>query len=136
MSETELIGLLSVIRVAYPRFYSNITLEDTKSTVALWLEMLKDDNSQDVTRAVKELICELEFPPTIADVKTRIRKYEEDRHFHEYAQKLELEEQKERLMIEAEHRNYKEPTSKPKVDASKYIKNIKQILFRSGSSDV
>lgn len=136
MERTDILKILGIIKNAYPRFYQGITISDAKDTADLWTEMFKEDNPQDIVKAVKELICELEFPPTIADVKTRIRKYKEDRQFHEYAQKLELEEQKERLMIEAEHRNYKEPTSKPKVDVSKYIKNIKQILFRGGSSDV
>ena len=136
MSETEIIGLLGIIKIAYPRFYANITVDDTKSTVALWCEMFKDDNPKDITMAVKELICELEFPPTIADIKNRIKKYDENRRFHEYAQKLELEAQKEKKMLEERHKRNEIAEEKPKADYKKHLKNIHKILYGGNKNDV
>ena len=128
MSERELVGLLSLIRVAYPRFYLNITMADTKSTVTLWYEIFKDDNSQDVTRAVKELITELEFPPTIADVKKKIEKYENDRRFIEQVKKNEEKEKQERLMLEAKYTKNKEE-AEHKVNVDEHLQNIRKIMF-------
>lgn len=131
MSENELIGLLSLIRVAYPRFYLNITMSDVKSTVALWYEIFKKDAPQDVDRAVKELITELEYPPTIADVKKRIKKYEDTRKFFDSARELEEKEKKEQLLLTQRREKAEEP--KPVVNVKEHLSKIRTILFGGGS---
>lgn len=69
MKREEVIAILGIMRTAYPRFYANMKKDELLETVDLWYEMFKDDNSLIVTSAVKKLITQLEFPPTIADVK-------------------------------------------------------------------
>lgn len=134
MERTDILKILGIIKNAYPRFYQGITMSDAKDTADLWAEMFKDDNSQDIIRAIKELICELEFPPTIADVKKRIKQYVDDRRWQEYIIKKQLEEEKEIKMLEEKRKE--EPIQKPKADVSRHIKNIRQILFGGSKNDV
>lgn len=69
MKREEVIAILGIMKTAYPRFYANMSKNQAEETIALWHEMFKSDNPLLVTNAVKKLITELEFPPTIADVK-------------------------------------------------------------------
>lgn len=128
MSEQELVRLLSVIRVAYPRFYANTTIDDVKSTVALWREMFKNDSSQDVVRAVKELIAELPYPPSIADIKNKIKSYAEAKKLVEYSKMLEENEKQERLMLKEKNGATKEKVQQ-KIDTEKYLKVIRKSIF-------
>lgn len=104
MERGSVLKILGIIKCAYPRFYQGIKAEEAKDTADLWCEMFKEDDSKDVARAVKELICTLEFPPAIADVKNKIKKYEDDRKFIEYAKHQEELEKQERLMLEEKYR--------------------------------
>lgn len=69
MTREETLIILGIIKVAYPRFYLNIKKEDANNTVDLWTEMLEDYELEVVKVAVKKLIAEMVFPPTIADVR-------------------------------------------------------------------
>jgi SOS-response transcriptional repressor LexA len=102
VSESEIAGILSLIKVAYPRFYSNITEGDVRSTISLWREMFKDENAQEVLIVVKELINELEFPPTIADIKNKLKKKKEYMELLEYAKKCEELEKQQQLRLRGE----------------------------------
>lgn len=62
------------MRTAYPRFYQNIQLSDARVAVELWYDMFKNDDAGLVKTAVSNLIQELEFPPTIADVRKAMGK--------------------------------------------------------------
>jgi hypothetical protein len=134
MERADILKILGIIKNAYPRFYQGITMSDAKDTTDLWAEMFKDDNPQDIVKAVKELICELEFPPTIADVKKRIKQYVDNRRWQEYIAKKAIEEQKEILMLEEKRKEI--PIERPKADVSKHIKNIKKILFGGNKDDI
>ena len=135
MERGDILKVLGIIKCAYPKFYQGIKVEEAKDTADLWCEMFKENDSKDVAKAVKELICTLEFPPTIADVKNKIKRYESDRRFVEYAKQQEELEKQERLMLEAKLERYVEE-GKPKVDASKYIAEMKKKLFGGGGNDV
>ena len=69
MNREQAIIVLKLLKTAYPRFYANMTKDEAENTVALWTDMFKGDNPELVLIAVKKLIGELEFPPTISDVK-------------------------------------------------------------------
>ena len=99
MTEQEIASVLSIIKVAYPRFYLNITESDVKSTITLWREMFKDDDKKEVMIAVKELISELEFPPTVADIKNKIKKRQEYLELYEFAKKQEKLDKESQLML-------------------------------------
>ena len=68
MTKTETGKLIMLIKSAYPRF----KFDDMALTIDLWHEMFADIPVQIVKIALKKLILELQFPPTIADVQKRI----------------------------------------------------------------
>ncbi len=74
MTKENVTELLGLIRIAYPRFYANLTKQDALATIELWYSMFKDMEYEVVKVAVNSLINTLEFPPTIADVKNEIYK--------------------------------------------------------------
>lgn len=74
MTREETISILSIIKTAYPKFYVNLQRQDLLNTISLWNEMFANDDVKIVAIAVKELINSFQFPPTIADVKEKMRK--------------------------------------------------------------
>lgn len=70
MNRDETITILAVIKTAYPSFYKDST--DIDSAIDLWSVMFADDTPQDVTEAVRALICISKFPPSIAEIKEKI----------------------------------------------------------------
>lgn len=69
MERIQVIKILGTLKTAYPRFYANMKKEEAEDTINLWYEMFKHDDPTLVILAVKKLIAEFQFPPTIADVK-------------------------------------------------------------------
>ena len=87
------------MRVAYPRFYQAQSSDEIKTVVDLWAEMFKDTDTADAVRAVKELIKELEFPPTIADVSKKVKLYEWERRVEREAEaKAKADAEHDRLL--------------------------------------
>ena len=70
---------MSAIKVAYPNYYKNQTEID--DAINLWAEMLSDDDSTYIAKAVKQFIKTdfKGFPPAIGQIRTiaaEIRKSE------------------------------------------------------------
>lgn len=74
MNREKIIDILGILKVAYPRFYANMTKDEAEKTINLWCEMFKNDPPELVAIAVKKLITELQYPPTIADIKNTMYK--------------------------------------------------------------
>ena len=72
MNREQTIAILKVLKVAYPRFYAEMSKKEAEDTINLWQEMFSGDNPALVTAAVKELVNSFKFPPTIADVKDKM----------------------------------------------------------------
>ena len=73
MNRQETMLIMAAMQAAYPRFYIDKTKEEMKQAVDLWTSLFADDKAEVVTEAVKAMIITLKYPPTIADVKERIR---------------------------------------------------------------
>lgn len=75
MTRREVIGILSVLRAAYPNFYRGISVEDAEAAVRLWCDMFDNDPPELVGAAVKALIATdtKGFPPHIGSVKEKLR---------------------------------------------------------------
>ena len=128
MNKEEVIAILKVLKVAYPKFYNNISKEDMLKTIDLWIEMFKNDNKQDITRAVKELMCELEFPPAIADIKKKINKYSDDRKLLQKIKEDEIKEQK--LLENLDVKLLEQPKQEvKKINVKEYVNNIKKMIL-------
>lgn len=77
MNREEVIKILTILKTAYPKYYANMTKEEAENTIALYIDMFKDDNPTLVAMAIKQLITHLQFPPTIADIKQEMFKLTE-----------------------------------------------------------
>lgn len=72
MNKNEILTMLSILKVAYPNFYKDVSKEEVEQTTILYQEMFKDYDSKLVFFAVKELVNSFKYPPTIADIKDKI----------------------------------------------------------------
>ena len=70
MNRTETIKLLAVINGAYPRF--EIKSESANLMIDLWQSTFKDIPADEMAQALKEMIKELKYPPTIADFWNKV----------------------------------------------------------------
>jgi len=73
MTRQEALAVMAMLKTAYPTFYKNFSKEDISAAVNLWATMFSEESIQVVTEAIKALMCTLKYPPTIADVKEKIR---------------------------------------------------------------
>jgi hypothetical protein len=74
MTRQEALAVMAMLKTAYPTFYKNFNKEDINAAVNLWATMFSEEPIQVVNEAIKALMCTLKYPPTIADVKEKIRK--------------------------------------------------------------
>ena len=72
MTQKETSVLLGMLRVAYPRFYAEISPEDVTASVSTWTMMLSDTTLEVATAALQRLIATSKFPPTIAEMRESI----------------------------------------------------------------
>ncbi len=74
MTRAEVIASLKILKVAYPAFYSRMTRSSAEDTIAVWCEMFRDEDVDVMKLALYKIIEEhTNFPPTIADIKTKIK---------------------------------------------------------------
>lgn len=73
MTKTETAQILAILKAAYPNSYKNLTTEDVKATVNVWAAQFASMPVAVVMVAVNKLISTNVFPPTITEVKERIR---------------------------------------------------------------
>lgn len=74
MTREETIKIMSVLKVAYPRYYGNQTKQELIDAVTLWQMMLEDYSYEIVSCAVKTIIATVKYPPTVAEVVEKINK--------------------------------------------------------------
>ena len=75
MTRGEVLGIMSVLKAAYPGFYRGMSRQDAESAVDLWCDMFAEDHADLVGAAVKALIAtdEKGYPPHIGAVKAKMR---------------------------------------------------------------
>ena len=73
MTKTETAQILAILKAAYPNSYKNLTTEDVKATVNVWAAQFANIPASVVMIAVNKLISTNVFPPTITEVKERMR---------------------------------------------------------------
>ena len=72
MTEKDIVKLFVILTAAYPRFDTFSNRDTARPVIQLWTEMLADVSPEVTETAVKKLILESPYPPTIADVRQRI----------------------------------------------------------------
>lgn len=76
MNKQETLKIMAVLKVAYPNFYHNASLEESAAAVNLWASLFVDDPYELVEAAVKSHIASdiKGFPPHIGAIKEAIRR--------------------------------------------------------------
>ncbi len=72
MQKHETNELLTILSVAYPNHYKNISDEQKKQTLALYYTMFEPYPSELVSHALKNYIRVNQYPPTIAGLQEQI----------------------------------------------------------------
>ena len=73
MTRDETIKLLAILKAAYPNSYRGMTKEEANGTVAVWSAQFANMPAAVVMIAVNKLISTKTFPPSINEVKEKIR---------------------------------------------------------------
>lgn len=73
MTRQEAIKILSVLKAAYPNSYRGMTKDEANGVVGVWASQFSELPYAVVSIAVSKLISTNAFPPTIAEVRGRIR---------------------------------------------------------------
>lgn len=73
MTRQETIKVLAVLKAAYPASYRNMTKDEANGVVTVWAAQFADMPVQAVMIAVQKLISSCTFPPTINEVKSKLR---------------------------------------------------------------
>ena len=73
MTKKEAIQILAILKAAYPSSYNNMTKEEASGTVGVWCMQFEDMPGDIVLMAVHKLISTSKFPPTVAEVKEKMK---------------------------------------------------------------
>lgn len=71
MTKKEALQVLAILKAAYPSSYTG-TKEEASGTVAVWCMQFADMPGDIVLLAIHKLISTSKFPPTVAEVKSKI----------------------------------------------------------------
>lgn len=73
MTREETTKILAILKAAYPNSYRGMTKDEAKGTVAVWAAQFASMPANVVMIAVNKLISTQTFPPSIGEVKEKIR---------------------------------------------------------------
>lgn len=73
MTRQDAIKILAILKAAYPNSYRGMSKEDANGTVNIWATQFADMPAPVVMIAVNKLISTNNFPPSIGEVKEKIR---------------------------------------------------------------
>lgn len=74
MTQDEAIKILAVLTAAYPHSYKSMTPEEANGVVAVWSLQFADVPADIVFMAVNMAISSCKFPPSISEVKEKLKK--------------------------------------------------------------
>ena len=73
MTKAEAVKVLAILKAAYPNTFKNLPTEDAKATASVWAAQFASIPVQVVLIAVNKHISANVYPPTISEVKERMR---------------------------------------------------------------
>jgi hypothetical protein len=73
LTKAETAQILAILKAAYPNTFKNLSAEDASATVNVWAAQFAKMPVSVVMLAVNKLISTNVFPPTITEVKEKIR---------------------------------------------------------------
>ena len=92
MTKKEALQVLAILKAAYPSSYRDMTKEDAQGTVSVWAMQFSDMPAEIVVMAIQKLIATNKFPPTVAEVKEKIKSIHWEAYELIYTRNLELPE--------------------------------------------
>ena len=72
MTKKETLQILAILKAAYPNTFKDQSEEEASGTVGIWFSQFADTPAEIVMMAVHKLIAMNKFPPTIAEVKSKL----------------------------------------------------------------
>ena len=73
MTKKEAVQILAILKAAYPASYNGMTKEEASGTVAVWAMQFDTMPVEIVLMAIHKAIATNKFPPTVAEVKEKIK---------------------------------------------------------------
>lgn len=73
MNRQEALAVFKVMKNAYPNVYRDFKENDINGFVDLWVMMFSEESVQLIIEAIKAVIENIEYPPTIAHIKKQIK---------------------------------------------------------------
>jgi hypothetical protein len=73
LTKAETVKVLAILKAAYPNTFKSLSAEDAKATVNVWAAQFANMPVDVVMIALNKLISTNTFPPSIVEVKERIR---------------------------------------------------------------
>lgn len=73
MTKTETAKVLAILKAAYPNTFKNLSAEDAGATVNVWAAQFANTPVNVVMIAVNKIISTNIYPPTVSEVKERMR---------------------------------------------------------------
>ena len=73
MTREETIKVLAILKAAYPNSYKGMTREEAQGTVSVWAMQFAEFPVEVVLLAINKIIASSTFPPTISEVKEKMR---------------------------------------------------------------
>lgn len=73
MTKKDALQILAVLKAAYPSSYNGLTKEEATGIVAVWCMQFTGVPTNVVMMAVHKLISTCKFPPSISEIKDKIR---------------------------------------------------------------
>lgn len=73
MTREETIKVLAILKAAYPNSYKGMTREEAQGTVSVWAMQFAAFPVEVVLLAINKIIASSTFPPTISEVKEKMR---------------------------------------------------------------
>lgn len=73
MTREETIKVLAILKAAYPNSYKGMTREEAQGTVSVWAMQFTAFPVEVVLLAINKIIASSTFPPTISEVKEKMR---------------------------------------------------------------
>ena len=72
MTQTEAAHVLAILKAAYPHSYNGMSKQEAMGTIAVWCIQFADIPVDIILAALQKAISECKFPPSVADVKSKI----------------------------------------------------------------
>ena len=73
MNKQDTENVLNIVNVSYPQYLKHMTPMERKTQLAVWYDLLCGYDKSDVLTAVRKHVETSKYPPSIADVREKIK---------------------------------------------------------------